>query len=114
MWLRKERGTGQEAWLFLTRETDGPQNRSQRQGSNPQAHSAIQAEILNYHKDDHPYWVHLSIDPLHDANGEPTGFIAVERDITPEVLERRRTEEELGSVYRALIDTLKHQETVVE
>ena len=74
----------------------------------------IQAEILNYHKDDHPYWVHLSIDPLHDANGEPTGFIAVERDITPEVLERRRTEEELGSVYRALIDTLKHQETVVE
>ncbi len=40
------------------------------------------AEILNYHKLGHPYWVQLDISPLYDEAGNFFGFMAFQMDIT--------------------------------
>jgi len=44
--------------------------------------SAIQCELLNYHRDGEPYWLDMNITPVHDDAGQLAKFIAVERDIT--------------------------------
>ena len=36
-------------------------------------------EILNYHKDGHPYWVRLMLNPLSGPDGVVRGFLAVEQ-----------------------------------
>lgn len=41
----------------------------------------VACDILNYHADGHPYWVHLSITPIRGVNGEVERFIAFEREI---------------------------------
>lgn len=38
--------------------------------------------ILNYHKDGHPYWVKLSIDPVFDQQDKLSTFIAIQEDVT--------------------------------
>ncbi len=38
-------------------------------------------DILNYRRDGVPYWVRIKITPLHSADGELTGFAAVERKL---------------------------------
>lgn len=42
----------------------------------------ITREILNYRKDGTPYWIKLTITPIFDAEGELTGFLSIERDVT--------------------------------
>lgn len=42
----------------------------------------VTREILNYHKDGHPYWIKLTINPLFDEVGTLKGFISIERDVT--------------------------------
>ncbi len=39
-------------------------------------------EILNYSKDNMPYWVRIAGQPLFDTAGKLTGFFAIEEDIT--------------------------------
>lgn len=51
------------------------------------AEQPFDAEILNYGKDGHQYWVRIEAEPTRDASGSVTGYIAVETDIT----ERRIT-----------------------
>lgn len=46
----------------------------------------VQVEILNCSKHGVEYWLDISIEPLRDAKGNLTGFMAVETDIT----ERKR------------------------
>ncbi len=48
----------------------------------------FRAEVLNYHRDGHPYWVDIEVQPVLDEAGHLTRFIAVESDITA----RRRGE----------------------
>jgi PAS domain S-box-containing protein len=80
-------------------------------GSNPatveQMRAAIDAqesfdgEIINYAKDGHPYWVHITCNPLHNPEGNLEGFIAIQSDITrsKEDAERiRESEERLAMV----------------
>jgi len=62
------------------------------------AHQAVQVQILNRGKHGRLYWLHLDIQPMHDAAGRCNGFVAVETDITSEVLARER----LQSLLRAL------------
>jgi two-component system, chemotaxis family, response regulator Rcp1 len=38
-------------------------------------------EIVNYHKDGHPYWVRLMINPLSGPDGVVRGFLAVEQQM---------------------------------
>lgn len=39
-------------------------------------------EIMNYTKDDRPYWQILDIEPVHNERGELVNFISVQTDIT--------------------------------
>ena len=48
-------------------------------------------EILNYHKNGHPYWVSMNVTPIFGEAGEPVGFISIESDVT----ERKKAEEAL-------------------
>ena len=58
----------------------------------------VRAELLNHSKTGQPYWLDIDIQPLHDASGAVSGFIAVETDITEQVDQRQR--------LRALLDAL--------
>jgi PAS domain S-box-containing protein len=42
-------------------------------------------EVLNYRKDGKPFWNDLSITPVFDADGVPTQFVGVQRDVTERV-----------------------------
>ncbi len=43
---------------------------------------AVTAEIVNYTKAGEAYTVNVEIEPLHDASGNLTGFMAIESDVT--------------------------------
>jgi two-component system, LuxR family, sensor kinase FixL len=53
-------------------------------------------ELINYRKDRSEYLVHLTIDPVLDADGKITHWVAVQQDVT----ERRRAEEMLAQADR--------------
>jgi two-component system, cell cycle sensor histidine kinase and response regulator CckA len=52
---------------------------------------ACSVEILNYRRDGIPFWNHLSISPVHDADGQMTHYVGVQVDVT----ERRSLERQL-------------------
>lgn len=52
---------------------------------------SFDGEILNYRKNGHSYWLQINITPLKDDEGNITGFIAIESDIT----QKKEFEEEL-------------------
>jgi len=45
------------------------------------AGAACELEMMNYHKNGIPYWVHIRIDPIIDAAGAVTGYDAVEKKL---------------------------------
>lgn len=51
----------------------------------------VRAELLNYTKDETPYWVEMEIQPIADEDGWFTHWVSVERDVT----ERRTAEEKV-------------------
>lgn len=53
-------------------------------------------EVINYRKDRSEYVAELTIDPVRDANGEVTHWVAVQQDVT----ERKRAEETLSQAER--------------
>lgn len=55
---------------------------------NIQDQRACTVELLNYRKDGTSFWNELTINPVHDAKGKVTHFVAVQTDVT----ERRRLE----------------------
>jgi PAS domain S-box-containing protein len=57
------------------------------------AGEGFQVEILNYTKAGRSYWLSIEAQPLHDAGGRLTGFMAIEADIT----ERKLAAEKLAS-----------------
>ncbi len=63
----------------------------------------INAEILNYHKNGHPYWVSISITPIRDEDGTLVGFISIERDITEQRRHADEMEKQIVEVYTALL-----------
>lgn len=46
------------------------------------------AEVINYHKDGHPYWVRLTICPIVDTEGKARGFISVEKELVSKPVPR--------------------------
>lgn len=42
----------------------------------------FRAEIINYHKDGHKYWIETYVTPVFNDNGELTNFIAIENNIS--------------------------------
>jgi PAS domain S-box-containing protein len=41
----------------------------------------VTQELINYHKDGSPYWVHLSIRASFGPDGKPLAYVAIERKI---------------------------------
>jgi PAS domain S-box-containing protein len=37
--------------------------------------------LINYHKDGHPYWVAIAINPILGPDGAPRGFMAIESEL---------------------------------
>ena len=60
------------------------------------AGEGVRAEILNRAKDGRDHWVRLDIQPMHDATGALTGFIAIQTDIT----ESKAAEAEIARAAR--------------
>ena len=46
------------------------------------AGAPICRDILNYHRSGSRYWVELRVDPIRDARGVLTGFVAITSDVT--------------------------------
>jgi PAS domain S-box-containing protein len=38
-------------------------------------------ELINYHKDGHPYWVAIALSPILGPDGAPRGFMAIESEL---------------------------------
>lgn len=62
----------------------------------------ITVELVNYHKNGSPYVVSISLTPLRNRAGKPTGFMAVEREISAKQRELRRLENEVAQLYGIL------------
>lgn len=60
------------------------------------AGNSFRGELINYRKDRSQYLVAVAIDPVRDASGEITHWVAVQQDIT----ERKRAEETLAHAER--------------
>ena len=54
------------------------------------AGQGVRVELLNRSKSGKDYWLDVDIQPLRDPNGALTGFVAVETEITAQVLQRQR------------------------
>ena len=73
-----------------------------------QLHAAITSakplvvEILNRARSGREYWVSLDVQPMHDAAGTLTGFMAVQRDITEQVEQREASRLREESVQLAM------------
>jgi PAS domain S-box-containing protein len=42
----------------------------------------VTVELLNYRKNGEPFWNRLTISPVRDESGNPSYFIAIQRDVT--------------------------------
>ncbi|MEP5731152.1 MAG: EAL domain-containing protein [Sulfitobacter sp.] len=70
-------------------------------------HEAFKAEILNYSKSGKPYWINMSISPLHNGSSECYGFVAISNDITEARQQRQDIiEAKIEIEHKALHDPL--------
>ena len=72
-----------------------------RRRSAMRAGESFTGELLHYRKDGTPYWIELTITPLHDAQGKTTGHVSLSRDITT----RRAADRERHQLAAALAVT---------
>lgn len=80
-----------------TAATDAARLTAAREAGRP-----VIAEILNYHKDGHPYWVEIDVQPVIPREGrEPESFVAIQRDIT-----QRKYTEALNTARAATLESL--------
>ena len=84
------------AELLQTQATDAATVQRMRRAMD--SGQGVRAELLNRSKAGLDYWLDVDIQPLHDAHGVLSGFIAVQTDITEQVIARQR--------LRALLDAL--------
>lgn len=52
----------------------------------------VEVDLLNYRKNKIPFWNHVQISPITDADGELTHFVGFQNDITARVESERRVE----------------------
>nr|ADY58494.1 PAS/PAC sensor hybrid histidine kinase [Rubinisphaera brasiliensis DSM 5305] len=68
------------------------------------AGQSFKAELVNYHKSGREYWVRIEGDPIHDEQGQLTGFIAIQSDIS----ERVQFAQELAASREQFKNMLEH------
>jgi PAS domain S-box-containing protein len=55
---------------------------------------AVNAELVNYHKDGRTYIIRMEIEPIFDERGELDGFMAIETDVTAQRQYERKIREQ--------------------
>ena len=71
----------------------GPETSSKTRAEMRRALAASQpfdVEVLNYSKSRGQYWVHISADPMVNEDGEITGYMAIQTDVTEQRIARSR------------------------
>jgi PAS domain S-box-containing protein len=71
---------GKKPNFLRGKDTNPDHSRKLREGIASQ--KPFQQEILNYGKNQNPYWLLISITPIFDSENKLTNFIAIELDIT--------------------------------
>jgi PAS domain S-box-containing protein len=72
-------------------------------------------ELLNYRKDGGEYWVEIEVQPVSDADGVLTHFIAVEDDITArrdaeeQLIRAKETAESLANEKASFLASMSHE-----
>lgn len=69
----------------------------------------VRAELLNYAKDGHEYWIELEVVPIVDAAGQLRQLVAIERDISErkqQELTLKESQERFQHIARATNDTI--------
>ena len=64
----------------------------------------IEADLINYHKNGHPYWVRLQIQPVFGTRGNVTHFISIQSDIT----EQKKVQDDMESATTRLSTLIKN------
>ena len=77
-------------------ETDPATVELMRQGM--RSGTGFSVEVRNYGKSGQPYWLAIEVQPLRADDGRPTGFMAIESDITA----RRQAEQQLAASEQRL------------
>jgi len=103
---------------YLLEEVEGqrPGSFLQGEGSDPDAIQRIRTAVragegfeeilLNYRKDGTPYWIQISAEVLKNEDGEHTGFMAIEQDVTDRVNSQQTIEAERGRL-RTLLENMQ-------
>ncbi len=73
------------------------------------AHKGFNTEVLNYRKNQEPYWVDIEVRPILNAQGQVTNWIGLGTDIT----ERKRMDQELRAARRNEARTAAHIQQVL-
>lgn len=72
-------------------------------------------EILNYHKDGSAYWIEIHCNPLKNKNGDITGFMAIETDISAQresaqaLLQAKEDAEAAVNVKSEFLASMSHE-----
>lgn len=69
----------------------------------------VETDILNYRENKIPFWNHVQISPITDADGELTHFVGFQTDITARVESERR----IGVLNRVLRHNLRNNLNIV-
>lgn len=70
----------------------------------------VHAEVLNRDRFGTPYWIDLNLHPIQDAEGQHSGFVSVETDIS----DRKRQETRLENLARAAVSARVQLESAIE
>lgn len=74
------------------------------------AERAVTVDILNYRRDNSPFWNRLDIVPVEDEGGEVTHFLGLQRDIT----EEKEREQQLSVLNRVLRHNLRNKMNIIQ
>jgi PAS domain S-box-containing protein len=73
------------------------------------------AELINYTKSGQEYWLHIEVQPIFDALGEITNFMAIESDITERkeseaiLIAAKQNAEEASQAKSAFLAAMSHE-----
>jgi PAS domain S-box-containing protein len=63
----------------------------------------FRCELLDRGKDGREYWLDIDLQPQHDSQGKRIGFVAIENDITAQVLEREWLRSTFAAVAEGIV-----------
>jgi PAS domain S-box-containing protein len=67
-------------------------------------------ELVNYHKNQSPYSVWITLGPIKDRAGKITGFMAIERETTRQQSRIRELENQVGELYNIICQLTEGKE----